>query len=185
MASLVAAAIGGDEHAWKKLVDRFSRYVVVVTSSFRLSRQDAEDVSQAVWLSLAINLKSLREPEKLPGWLSTTAKRECMRLVNRGRRTVALDADVISDLPDDESSPEDQAIRKELRQRVRLAFDRLGDTCRILLAMLVSEPPMSYEDVALAIGRSVNSVGPMRQRCLDELRRLAHLPGTNSAGGAL
>lgn len=57
---LVAAAAEGDENAWRELVDRFAPLVQGVARSFRLPRDEVEDVSQTVWLRLVEHLDGLR-----------------------------------------------------------------------------------------------------------------------------
>jgi hypothetical protein len=34
------------------------------------------------------------------------------------------------------------------------------------------DPPLSYSDVAEAMGKPVGSIGPTRQRCIDQVRTL-------------
>ena len=46
---------------------------------YRLGDTDAEDVGQRVWLRLVEQLRRLRDPAALPGWLATVTRRECVR----------------------------------------------------------------------------------------------------------
>jgi len=46
-----------------------------------LGRADADDVRQRVWLCLVNHLDKIRQPAALPGWIATTTRRECERLV--------------------------------------------------------------------------------------------------------
>ncbi len=62
--------------------------VWAVARTHRLGPADAADVSQTVWLRLVENLGSLRDPDALPGWLRTTTRNECLRVIRRGGREV-------------------------------------------------------------------------------------------------
>jgi hypothetical protein len=62
-----------------------------VARGCRLSDRDAEDVAQTVWLRLLENLDRIREPDALPGWISTTAGHESVRLARRQGREAPLD----------------------------------------------------------------------------------------------
>src|ERR1700724_1128621 len=73
---LVMRAGKGDQQAWDALVERYSPLIWSICRRYRLSDADAEDVGQAVWLHLVDQLDSLRDPAALPGWLSTTTRRE-------------------------------------------------------------------------------------------------------------
>lgn len=59
---LVAAAANGNPEAWNELVDRYTPLLVTVIRRHRLTRTQAEDVAQTVWLRLVEHLGSLREP---------------------------------------------------------------------------------------------------------------------------
>ena len=104
-------------------------------------------------------------------------RNEARRVVTR-RRTVPVgdgwDAMVSAADP-----PDHPMLRSEREQALRVAFARLGEECRRLLALLVSEPPLSYDEIAAAVGRPRGSLGPTRRRCLEQLRR--HLPGGTEA----
>jgi RNA polymerase sigma factor (sigma-70 family) len=170
---LVAAAVDGDRRGWDELVRRFGGLVWATARSFRLGHQDIEDVSQTVWLSLALHLRQLREAAALPGWLVTATRRECVRVVNRTRREGPSAGEPREgDLPDLVSAqPEESVLREERRREVRAAFDRLGFRCRQLLSLLVLDPPPTYAVVSQALEMPLGSVGPTRQRCLEQLRK--------------
>jgi hypothetical protein len=37
--------------------------------------------------------------------------------------------------------------------------------------MLIADPPVSYAEISACLGIAVGSIGPIRARCLDRLRR--------------
>ena len=51
-----------------------------IARSFRLDDATAKDVSQTVWLRLVENMHRIDDPERLPGWLATTCRREALRV---------------------------------------------------------------------------------------------------------
>ncbi len=83
---LVRLAADADQAAWRELVRRYRTLVWAVAREHRLDASDAADVSQATWLTLAEQLPRLREPERLAGWLATTARRESLRILTVLRR---------------------------------------------------------------------------------------------------
>jgi RNA polymerase sigma factor (sigma-70 family) len=182
LSALVAAAVTGDRGAWDELVHRFSGLVWAIARSYRMRQQDVEDVSQTVWLLLSTSLRQLRDPDALPGWLGTTTRRECARLVRKAWRERPLEVRAGSDEPPNhgQPTPEEAALRSELRHEVRTAFRQLGERCRQLLSLLVVDPPMTYRAIGAALDMPLGSVGPTRGRCLDELRKLSGLSSTNS-----
>jgi RNA polymerase sigma factor (sigma-70 family) len=84
--ALVARVGDGDQEAWNELVERYAPLVWSICVRYQLSRQDIDDVGQSVWLLLVEQIGKLREPAALPGWLATTTRRECLRILRAGRR---------------------------------------------------------------------------------------------------
>ena len=76
LASLVAGAIDGHDAAWDALVVRLQRVVWKSVNMMTFDHEVREDAFAATWLRLAERLATIREPEKLPGWLTTTACNE-------------------------------------------------------------------------------------------------------------
>ena len=54
---------------------------------------EAADISQTVWLRFVEHLHRIRQPERAGAWLATTARHECLRVLRRRGRTLAM-ADV-------------------------------------------------------------------------------------------
>src|SRR5437879_13013475 len=100
VAGLVAAAAGGDETAWSRLVDHFAGLVWSVIRGYRMSAADGADVSQTTWLRLAEHIHKVREPERIGAWLATTAGRECLRMIRQNQRAVASEVILLTEVPD-------------------------------------------------------------------------------------
>jgi len=171
--ALVAGAVAGDQHAWAELVDRFAPLLWSVCRGFRLSPTDAEDVTQAVWLRMLERLPSLRVPEALPGWLATTTRRECLRQLEATRGRAHREAPLLDEAVADERGDQvdEPLLRAERRDALRAAYDRLGERCRWLLALLLRDPPPPYAEIGVELGMPIGSIGPVRARCLETLRR--------------
>jgi len=166
---LVRASADGDEAAWNELVRRFAPRVMAVIRSYRLAPADAEDVCQTVWLRLVEHLDGLRDPEALPGWLRSTTMHECIRQMERKRRTVPVDPQ--SEEAVNRPSADDieaAAMRAELRQALRDGFAELSEGDQALLRLYALAEP--YKDVAELLQMKTGSIGPTIGRSLDRLR---------------
>jgi DNA-directed RNA polymerase specialized sigma24 family protein len=83
-----------DEQAFAELMRRHGPMVLSVSSRMLRQRQDAEDVLQAVFLTLASRARSLRRVRSVAGWLHNVAVRIRPQLAQdeqetRGRITEA------------------------------------------------------------------------------------------------
>lgn len=190
-AALVASAARGDEAAWAALVDRYTPLVLSVIRAHGLSRADAADVNQTVWLRLVEHLDRLAQPAALAGWLATTTRRECYRQLRIGRRTQPFDpyddsaeAHAGVFLLVDSTAPDEDLLRAERQQALREGFAQLPPRCRELLALMTAEPPVSYREIGERLRIPVGSIGPTQARCLQKLRNCPAIVSFVEALGA-
>lgn len=169
---LVARAREGDAGAWGQLVNRYAPLVWSICRQFRLQDAECEDVGQTVWLALVETLPQLREPAALPGWLATTTRRECLRVVEASRKWHARTTQIETEIPDEGLLPLDQGVLvEELEAALRGAFAQLEPQCQQLLALLMQTPRLSYAEISARLDMPIGSIGPTRARCLNRLRR--------------
>lgn len=167
---LVRQAACGERAAWESLVRRFEGVVWSVARSHRLGDADAADVFQTTWLRLVEHVDDLRNPDAVSGWLATTARNECLRVLREQTRQVPTEDDKMPE----EAVPaalDAQLLTAERDAALWHAFATLSARCQALLRMLSAEPPPSYDVVGAALGMPVGSIGPTRGRCLATLRR--------------
>ena len=182
IASLVTKALDGDATAWTALVARLQNVVWKAVNMMTYDHEIRDDAFAATWLRLAEKLATIREPEKLPGWLTTTATNEVRHILRqRGRQGVSLNqsststgvGELLDSLIGDDGEHGKAMMLDESRRFVRDAFLRLDEPCRELLTVLVlSDPPMPYDEVSRQLGRPIGSLGPSRKRCLDKMKDL-------------
>jgi len=181
LTSLVERVRGGDATAWDALVDRFGGLVWGVARRHRLSSSDAADVSQTTWLRLVEHIDRIEDPERVGGWLATTARHEALRVLRiTNRELPSMDESTIDAL-----AAGDEAVDADLltRERSRLMLEliaMLPVRCQLLLTVLHDESRLSYVDIGQALDMPIGSIGPTRARCLEHLRRLAESRGITS-----
>lgn len=93
-AALVRAAQRGDTVAMQELLAVLAPYVGRLCGPVAL--QDGADATQEALIAVFRDLRTLREPAALYGWVRTLAIREAVRIARRNRRIVA---DELSDVP--------------------------------------------------------------------------------------
>ena len=172
VSTLVMRARDGDERAWAALVERYAPLIWSLCRRYRLDTSDAADVSQNVWLLLVNHLGKIREPAALAGWLATTTRRECTRVLNTAqvRHAARYEPDA-DNIPDGEAEPIEQGLlAAEQHAALREAFTHLSPRDQQLIALLIEDPPVPYTEISTRLGIPVGSIGPNRRRCLDKLR---------------
>ena len=172
VATLVMRARNGDELAWDALVERYAPLIWSLCRRYRLDATDTADVGQTVWLLLVNQLGKIRDPAALPGWLATTTRRECQRVVNKAQvRHVARHEPDAENIPDGQAETIEQGLLAvERHAALRQAFTHLSPRDQQLIALLIEDPPVPYAEISARLGIPVGSIGPNRRRCLDKLR---------------
>jgi RNA polymerase sigma factor (sigma-70 family) len=187
--ALVMGASNRDKQAWDALVERYAPLIWSICRRYPLGGADAEDVAQAVWLKLVDHLDQLRNPAALPGWLATTARRECGRMLRVAGTSRAWErVSAAENIPDTQAATaEQELLAAERHAALREAFTRLPPGCQRLLALLIEDPPLPYAEIGARLGIPTGSIGPNRSRCLDRLRRdpvIAALINADAASAA-
>jgi RNA polymerase sigma factor (sigma-70 family) len=181
-AELLRRCRAGDSSAWQLIVNRYGRLVHSVPLRYGLSRSEAEDVGQEVFWALAQQVGRIEDPERLGGWLLTTARRISWRLMQQRRQE---QPDAAADVAENEGlfnhlvEPARTPTYAELvagwdrQEALQAGLAKLGGRCQELLHLIffdLDEP--SYEEIGVLLGMPKGSIGPTRNRCLTRLREI-------------
>lgn len=181
-ADLIRRCRAGDAQAWQLLVRRYARLVHAIPVRYGMAPHEVDDVGQEVFLALAQQVGQIDDPERLPAWLMTTARRIAWRhLRSRKREAPAVGADVgDSETPDGDlvmhgrvPSLHELISTWETQEVLAAGLARLNERCRALLHLLFldsAEP--SYDAVSEQLAIPKGSIGPTRNRCLAQLRSI-------------
>lgn len=171
--ALLDAARRGDQTAWDALVTRFSGLLWAIARGYRLDVADAHDAVQMTWLRLVENLDRIADPERLGAWLATTARRECLQLLRKAGREMPTAVEDALDHVAGPTEPIDARMLLDERDRaVWHALVSISERCQRLLRVLMASPPPAYREVSAALDMPIGTIGPARQRCLDQLRQV-------------
>jgi RNA polymerase sigma factor (sigma-70 family) len=169
--ALVLSAAAGDHRAWNRLFHRYQGSVVATARSTGLNAADADDVSQSTWLALFQHIYTLRQPERVRGWLVTTARNEALRLLRqRTRQAAGADLTEVA-MESPKHGVAEALIVAEEKEAVDIALQALPVRCQRLVRLLVADRSSTYVEVAAELGMPIGSIGPTRARCLALLRR--------------
>ena len=172
--ALVMMCRKGDGDAWSTLVERYKGLVYSIPLRFRMPAEDAADTFQSVWLDLYSELERLRDPAALRGWLVSATSHKCLHWKERETRRAgkALGRDVEFDVPDARPLINEIGLEAEKDQLVRDGLRSIPERCRKMLKMLFFEqPPRPYLEVAKELGLAEGSIGFIRGRCLQKLKK--------------
>ena len=112
---VVRAAQRGDPAAMDELIRELAPYVGRICGAIALA--DGEDAAQQTFIAVLRNLRSLREPAALRGWVRRIAVREAYRVASRDTPTDSID--MTTDLPDLDTAADVRSVLAGLRPEHR------------------------------------------------------------------
>ena len=85
-------------------------------------------------------------------------------------------------IPDGQAKTIEQGLLvAERHAALREAFTHLSPHDQELIALLIEDPPVPYDEISTRLGMPVGRIAPNRRRCLEKLRHYPAVAALNSA----
>ncbi len=173
-AQLVRECLAGNEGAWSALIDKYKNLIYSIPVRWGFSQSDSSDIFQSVVAEMLSHLGKLRDPAALPGWLIQVTSHKCNRWRIEQQREAPSEESEAATLTATEPGLTPEALLQQAmkEQILRQALFAASPRCRDLIRMLFFEnSARPYPEVAASLGIALGSVGFIRRRCLDKLRK--------------
>jgi len=126
---LVKRAMSGDDSVWGEIYEKTHRYVYFMALKFLRSDQDAQDITQEVYIQTIRSVGQLHSADSFFGWLRTIVYSKCKDFVKK-KKPVLLeeeDQDWLANLPeiDDKFLPDITLDSAEGRRMILELVDAL------------------------------------------------------------
>src|SRR5580693_3173856 len=145
----VAAARAGDLEAFDLLMRQHERLVLATALRLTGNMEDAQDISQEVFLRLYKNLGKLQAANALPAWLYRVTVNACHDL--RRRKPATAPEELAGRLIADSADPQASLTEEERRRVLELGLRMLPEKERAALVLRDLEG-LSTEEVARVLG---------------------------------
>lgn len=182
--ALVRRCLAGDSAAWEEIVRQQNRRIYNLCYRFTNSPNDAEDLTQEVFIRVYRTLASYDvEKGAFSTWLSTLTRNllvDHFRRSKQERITDSLDVGITEEddspsmlnrLPDSAPKPDDRLASKETQKIVQMALARLSPDLREAV-ILRDLQDMDYKDIAQVLKVPEGTVKSRINRGRMELARL-------------
>lgn len=164
----IAKARGGEEAAFARLVERYSRPVFNLCYRMLGDAGDAEEAAQETFLKAFLKLKRYDPSRPFPTWLLSIAAHHCIDQFRR-RKFQVTSLDALYRRPSGrESAPEQVAERAQEQEALQAELARLGPTERAAIVLRYWYD-LSYEEIGQSLGLSVSAVKSRLHRARREL----------------
>ena len=157
---LVKRCQNRDMQAMEEIVGQYENQVYNIAYGMLGSPEDAQDITQDVFVSVWEKIGQFRFRSKFSTWLYRIAKNvslnEKSRRTSRKTDVVEID-DSQAWVPVDYQTPEDEILASEQQQILHKALGQLKESYRTILVLREMEE-LSYEDLSAVLGCSIGRV---------------------------
>ena len=169
---LISKVLSGDQQAYAGLVNRYQNYVFTLALRFTKNREDAEEVSQDIFIKAYRALADFRGASKFSTWLYTIVNTTCITFLRKKRLEVhSLDNEKVFEVADNQ----DSGMRANLvEQKSRLAM--VNNAIKMLstddaeVITLFYKGEQTLEEIAQILGIEANTVKVRLHRARTRLK---------------
>ena len=168
-----------DEKAFRVLVDLFSKKVYNTCIGMLQNMEDAEDVTQEIFIAIHVNIKEFREESSLSTWIYRIAVTKCLEFIrkkNRKKRSGIFKSIFSSDgerAIENHSDFMHPGIQLENQERAKILFtaiDLLPEQQRTAYILHKIEQ-VSYNEIAAIMQLSLSAVESLLFRGKQNLKK--------------
>ena len=192
--ALIERCLKGDQAAWSEIVRAHWRKVFNVAYKFVGRHDEAEDLTQDIFLKIFKALHTFDRRANFQTWLISISRNLCIdhyRSVRKERETMARDVDASNLMPvSKERSPHGHVEQADLKRQIQAALAQLPPTLREAVVKRDLQE-FSYQEIADQLGLPEGTVKSRinrgRLELARQLRRLqsrSPAPGPASRGGS-
>lgn len=156
---LISQVLSGDQQAYAGLVNRYQNYVFTLALRFTKNREDAEEVSQDIFIKAYRALSDFRGASKFSTWLYTIVNTTCITFLRKKRLEVhSLDNEKVFEVADsiDSGMRANMVEQKSRVSMVNQAIKMLGtDDAEVITLFYKGE--QTLDEIAQILGIETNT----------------------------
>lgn len=162
---LIAGALGGNQDAFKKLMDRHRTAIFHIVLKIVRNREAADDLVQETFMKAFSSLATYRSEYKFSTWIYRIAANASIDYLRKQRiKTLSLDSPPDSidgpieiEVADNSYNPEKDLVEREQRLSINDAIDSLPEKYRVVI-LYRHKDDKSYEEIAEALSIPIGTV---------------------------
>jgi RNA polymerase sigma-70 factor (ECF subfamily) len=169
---IISRVLKGDQNIFATLVERYQNYVFTLVLRFTDNREDAEEISQDIFIKAYRSLADFRGDAKFSTWLYTIVRTSCITFLRKKKLDlVSLDNEKARiQVESHESDYKANLIEKKSRQAmVNEAIKLLSaDDAQVLTLFYKGE--QTLEEMGIILGMEPNTVKVKLHRARQRLK---------------
>jgi len=169
---LISKVLQGEQALFAQLVERYQNYVFTLVLRFTDSREDAEEISQDIFVKAYRSLADFRGESKFSTWLYTIVRTSCITFLRKKRLDItSLDNErTFLQLENQESGFKANTIEQKSRHAMVNKAIRLLSPDDAQLITLFYKGEQSLEEIGRVMGLEPNTVKVKLHRARHRLK---------------
>lgn len=169
IADLVCQAQAGDRGAMDQIYCRFQQHVLSIAYKKLGNWDEAQELSQDVFIQAFRRLDQLQVPDAFGGWLRQIVHRMAINRATRRPTPTSVDHEILEATVTCDSDPLEAVLSREQKMQVHQGLNRLGDLDRqTLVAFYLDGQSLNQMSDAFAA-----PIGTIKRRLHVARKRLA------------
>ena len=169
---IISKVLSGDQQAYAGLVNRYQNYVFTLALRFTKNREDAEEVSQDIFIKAYRSLANFRGASKFSTWLYSIVNNTCITFLRKKRLAIqSLDDEKVFETAANQDSgfSANQVEQKSRIAMVNKAIAMLGpDDAAVITLFYKGE--QTLEEIAQILGMEANTAKVRLHRARTRLK---------------
>jgi len=166
---LIDNYLQGDEKALEVLIRRYLKPIYSFCFRFVGNNQEAEDITQEVFLKVWRNLKKFKKEKNFKGWLFTIAKNTCFDFLRKKKKISTLSLEKYFYLVDLSLLPNEISEKESLKEKIQEAIEKLSSKTREILNLYYNQG-LTFREIAQTLNEPINTVKSRHRRAIEILR---------------
>lgn len=173
---LIEEIVSGNHAAFKSLMEKYQLQVFRTVMGFVHTKEDAEEVTQDIFVRVYQSLSSFQHESELSTWLYRITINMCLNFLRRNSKNrLQQSLETIFSLRSEEKTPLEELESAERDRRIRMAIDSLPDKQRMAFILSRYEE-LPQKKIAAIMNRSEGAVEQLLQRAKENLKKKLSAP---------
>jgi RNA polymerase sigma factor (sigma-70 family) len=179
---LIKKYLKGDEKSLEVLIKRYLKPIYSFSFSFVLNQQDAEDLTQEIFLKMWRNLKKFNQNKNLApyrtegsgsgfkSWLFTIAKNTCFDFLRKKKRSLILNVENLEIIADFTPSLIEMFEKENLMEKLKREIEELPFKMKQVMDLYYNAG-LNFREISEILGEPVNTIKSRHRRAISKLKK--------------
>jgi RNA polymerase sigma-70 factor (ECF subfamily) len=167
---LIKKYLKGDEKSLEVLIKRYLKPIYSFSFSFVLNQQDAEDLTQEIFLKMWRNLKKFKKEKNFKSWLFTIAKNTCFDFLRKKKRSLILNVENLEIIADFTPSLIEMFEKENLMEKLKREIEELPFKMKQVMDLYYNSG-LNFREISEILGEPVNTIKSRHRRAISKLKK--------------